>query len=166
MTYALANLIWSPYLWQPELRPHQLMMIWWIVPLGLTIEWPAVAYLMNRSLVKSVWPTIAMNLCSALVGTPIYGSANVLFGMLIEAFMKIFGSSANLLGMLPTVIVVAAISTGIEYAVLFFFFKVNPSQRRVLKIGLLIIANMLSAWIAAAGFSLLLLHPTFPPGSG
>lgn len=60
----VADAVWQSLFFEPE----TLARIWWVIPLGLLIEWPAVHSMTKFPWGKSLWITICMNAFSFVAG--------------------------------------------------------------------------------------------------
>jgi hypothetical protein len=49
-------------------EPHTFVRIWWVIPLGLLIEWPAVRKMTMFPWKKCLWVTVCMNAFSFIAG--------------------------------------------------------------------------------------------------
>ncbi len=61
---ACADAVWQSLFFEPGTLAH----IWWVIPLGLLIEWPAVAKMTSFSWARSLGIAACMNVVSFLVG--------------------------------------------------------------------------------------------------
>lgn len=64
MLNILADAVWQSLFFEP----HTLVHIWWVIPLGLLVEWPAVRKMMAFPWKKSLWVTVCMNAFSFVAG--------------------------------------------------------------------------------------------------
>lgn len=63
--------------------------LWWVIPVGLLIEWPAVHILTGRSWQRSLLPDLVMNLISMAIGLAILlvGTVVPILNLLIHALL-------------------------------------------------------------------------------
>jgi len=60
----LADAVWQSLLFEPGI----LAKAWWVIPVGLLIEWPAVRVITSFAWLKSLLVTVCMNFVSFFVG--------------------------------------------------------------------------------------------------
>ncbi len=113
---------------------------WWVILVGLLIEWPVARYLTRLGWIRSIWPNVAMNLASTLVGLAL------LFLVLPLPLQWLF-EALGALGIAIGIGLVIAMNTAVEGAVLTSAFRWRPSVRGI---GLLYMANLLSVGAVVA----------------
>ena len=149
---ASADFIWPALM----LEPH--LLTWWAIGLGLLAEWPVARLITGRTWLRSLWPNIAMNAASTLIGivtiplagfvggvVPVYG-IDLFRGLMSEAT---FSSAVGVSVWAVTVIIAVGVNVLIEALVLKWIFHSRLSRRGI---DLLALANLAS--VSAALLSL------------
>ena len=88
---ARADAVWQALFFEPEV----LSKTWWVIPVGLAIEFPAVLNITKFSPVKSAWVTILMNTASFLVGMILQAPSVALGGLAWYIFVFLVSIVGN-----------------------------------------------------------------------
>ena len=107
-------------------------MTWWAIATGLVVEWPVVKHLARRDWMGSLWPNLAVNAVSSILGI-----------VLIPLGLGTF----NPFGWATTVLLAAALNAAVEALALRWLFRTSVTRRGF---GLLFGANMVSVGLAMA----------------
>ena len=140
----------------PALYLEKRLLAWWVIGFGLLVEWRAVHYLTGRSWRGSVWPTLAMNLASTIVGLvliPLAGFGWEFFpGTLLYKIFDV--GTFNPGTWIATLVFAVLINTSIEALVLKRVFKT-----RFPKDGFLVLALANAVSVGAAMVSIMVAPP-------
>ena len=134
--HILANVVW------PALYLLGRLLSFWVIALGLLIEFLFVRWLTRLDWKRAIWADVAMNLVSALLGIILIPVAGLI---LVLPFPATFG----LASWVATFCVAVLINTSVESFVLLKGFKQSIRRK---EFWLLCLANALSVGVAFGSF--------------
>ncbi len=140
---ARADVVW------PALILEGRIMTWWAIGAGLLVEWPVAKHITGRTWAASLWPNVAMNLVSSLLGIVLIPIVGFLWDLIPEftVYRWFHIGTFNPFSWCVTVLLAALVNGALEAVVLRRLFKAQVTKRGLL---LLVIANLVSVGIAMA----------------
>ncbi len=141
MLTLLADVVW------PALFLEMRLLAWWVIAIGLLVEWPFVHFLTHFTWRKSFIADAAMNAASTIIGIILLPAAGIAWEYFADAtFYPRFNlHTFNPIAWTGTFLIAVALSAAIEQLVLRFAFK---QQLRFRGFCWLYLANSLSAGLA------------------
>lgn len=142
MAFPLANIVW------PSLVLTDRLLCWWIVAIGLLVEFACLFWLTQASATKAAAMTLTMNLISALIGIVAIPLSGVLWAPIAAVVDPVFGwGMFNPLAWVMSALLAALVNAIIETASLRIVFKVSWTGK---VFGWVFLANMVTAGLAFA----------------
>ncbi len=140
-----ADIIWPGFL----LAGESLRWLPITIPLGLLVEWPVVRYLGGRTWRRAIWPTVAVNLASTVVGIVLVPLGTLFGWELLVGLLQL--GSFTLVGWGGTLLAAAAANALVEIWVLRWGFKVPLTWRGLALMTLANVASVAVALVPLAG---------------